>query len=88
MTSSNIDIMAPVNRSLTAGDKVTRRRRGGTHRVAVVNISEVEDLSEDVGRNLITKDGLVTKGIFMFEKVSFDIYFSSNIFKKISLNNV
>ena len=51
--------MPSVNRTSTIGDNGRRRRRGDRPAAARINLTEIEDLMEDVGKNLITKDGQV-----------------------------
>ena len=48
--------MPSVKRFPTVGDNGRRRRRGDRPSAAHINLTEMEDLMEGVGRNLITKD--------------------------------
>ena len=51
--------MPSVNRTSTIGDNGRRRRGGDRPAAARINLTEIEDLMEDVGKNLIIKDGQV-----------------------------
>ena len=48
--------MPSVNRTSTIGDN-GRRRRGDRPAAARINLTEIEDLMEDVGKIFITNDG-------------------------------
>ena len=51
-----------MNRTSTVG--YNRRRRVDRHTGANINLTEIRDLMEDVGRNLKTKDGQVINGFY------------------------
>ena len=54
--------MPSLNRTSTVGDNRRRGRRVDRHTAAHINLTEIKDLIEDVGGNLITKDGHIIIG--------------------------